>query len=199
MSEVLGSACSGLMYSGVPIIWPASVYTVCAVIAWLIAFATPKSMTLRRGPSPSTENASMLLGLMSRWTIPLRCACWIASHACSKSFSRSSMESLRESQNCVIGSPLTCSIAKNGRPDGVNPPSSTFAIPGWFMTASACRSCSKRASTAFESIPALITFSATRCTKGWRRSASHTVPKPPSPIIDSSLNGPISSPGFSRD
>jgi hypothetical protein len=45
------------------------------------------------------------------------------------------------SQN-VIGSPWTNSIAKNGRPASVAPPSKTRAMPG-SMTASACRSASK--------------------------------------------------------
>ncbi len=57
-------ACSGERYCAVPMIEPASVI-------WLEpARAMPKSATLTR-PSWST---STLCGLMSRWTIPFRCA-----------------------------------------------------------------------------------------------------------------------------
>ena len=53
-------------------------------------------------------------------------------------------------------------MTKNGRPDSVAPPSRTFAMPGWSMSASAWRSASKRATTSRVSIPSLMTFSATR-------------------------------------
>ena len=39
------SACSGLMYSGVPINWPCWVKIVCSVNCWLVALAIPKSIT----------------------------------------------------------------------------------------------------------------------------------------------------------
>ena len=87
----------------------------------------------------------------------------------------------------MIGSPFTYSIAKYGRPFAVSPPSSTFAMFGWFITASAWRSCSNRATTCFELSPRWTSLSATRCTNGCRRSASHTVPNPPSPIGEISL------------
>ena len=46
MSWLFSSACSGLMYSGVPMIAPNSVNSVCSVSRWPVALAMPKSMTL---------------------------------------------------------------------------------------------------------------------------------------------------------
>ena len=60
-----------------------------------------------------------------------------------------------------MGSPLTYSMAKYGRPCGVVPPSKTVAMVGWSMSARAWRSASKRATTCAESIPALMTLRAT--------------------------------------
>ncbi len=60
-----------------------------------------------------------------------------------------------------MGMPLTSSITKYGRPDSVEPASSTFAMLGWSISARACRSASKRAMTSFESMPGLMIFSAT--------------------------------------
>ncbi len=48
-SRPLISACSGLMYSGVPIIWANRVKSVFSVSRWSIALATPKSITLGTG------------------------------------------------------------------------------------------------------------------------------------------------------
>jgi hypothetical protein len=45
-SSALNSACSGDMYSGVPISCPLRVNKVLPVRAWLKALATPKSITL---------------------------------------------------------------------------------------------------------------------------------------------------------
>ena len=47
----------------------------------------PKSMTLGRG-RPSASVTRTFVGLMSRWTMPLVWACWIASHTSAKSSSR---------------------------------------------------------------------------------------------------------------
>jgi hypothetical protein len=44
----------------------------------------------------------------------------------------------------VMGMPRTSSITKNGRPVSVAPASSTLAMFGWSISASACRSASKR-------------------------------------------------------
>ena len=49
MSSWLNSACSGLMYSSVPIIWPNSVNIVRSVSFCAVALATPKSITLGTG------------------------------------------------------------------------------------------------------------------------------------------------------
>ena len=87
----------------------------------------------------------------------------------------------------MIGTPLTYSMTKKGRPVSVNPPSSTLAMLGWSITASACRSASKRASTDFESMPALMSLRATLRRTGCVCSATQTVPMPPSPIASSSL------------
>src|SRR5262245_23970779 len=96
-----------------------------------------------------------------------------------------------------MGMPLTSSMAKYGRPAGVAPASSTRAMLGWSIRASACRSASKRAITCFESMPALISLTATRRLTGSVCWAIHTAPMPPSPIGSSSLYGPITVPGRS--
>jgi hypothetical protein len=43
------SACSGLMYSSVPMIWPRSVKSVRSVRLYPVALAIPKSITLGTG------------------------------------------------------------------------------------------------------------------------------------------------------
>ena len=58
------------------------------------------------------------------------------------------------------------------------------------MMARACRSCSKRWSTAFESMPALISLSATFRLTGSICLATQTSPMPPSPIFSTSVYRP---------
>jgi hypothetical protein len=53
------------MYSGVPIMAPVWVNSVCWVNAWLVALAMPKSITLGTG-FPSTRETRMLVGFRSR-------------------------------------------------------------------------------------------------------------------------------------
>ena len=60
------SACSGLMYSGVPIITPKRVEIVSALSFCASALATPKSMIFAIG-FPSTSVTRMLEGFRSRW------------------------------------------------------------------------------------------------------------------------------------
>ena len=86
-----------------------------------------------------------------------------------------------------MGSPLTRSMTKYGRPLPVCPASRTLAIFGWSMRARACRSASKRAMTCLLSMPGLMTFSATRRLTGSICWAIQTVPMPPSPISSISL------------
>ena len=57
---------------------------------------------------------------------------------------------------------------------------------GWLIKASAWRSASKRWRISCESMPALITLSATRRFTGFVCSATQTVPMPPSPSFSSS-------------
>ena len=47
--EIYPDECSGLMYCGVPIICPKAVNSVFSVSSWLMALATPKSMTFTTG------------------------------------------------------------------------------------------------------------------------------------------------------
>ena len=68
---------------------------------------------------------------------------------------------------------------------------------GWSISASACRSASKRAMTCRESMPALISLTATSRLTGSVCWAIQTLPMPPSPICSSSLYGPITVPGLS--
>ncbi len=76
------SACSGLMYSGVPISCPSSVYSVSSVsdCAGRLGHAEVDDLghrapVLRSRPGRST-------GLRSRWMIPFWCACWTPSQTC---------------------------------------------------------------------------------------------------------------------
>ena len=65
MSNWFSLACSGLMYSSVPTIWPNWVNIVFSVSLWLVALATPKSITLGTGWS-SYRATSTFDGLRSR-------------------------------------------------------------------------------------------------------------------------------------
>ncbi len=106
MSAVRPAACSGLMYCGVPITEPSSVFTppalgsgICAARGpeyWIAAagpdemvgtwcgvlnsFASPQSMTSTSPNSPTM----MFSGLRSRWMMPLLCAKAMASHTLRK-------------------------------------------------------------------------------------------------------------------
>ena len=68
---------------------------------------------------------------------------------------------------------------------------------GWSIRARACRSASNRAMTCRESIPALMSLTATSRLTGSVCWAIQTVPMPPSPICSSSLYGPMTAPGAS--
>jgi hypothetical protein len=110
-SSAVVPACSGLMYSGVPIRIPCCVNSVRSVSFWLVALATPKSITFSCG-LPSSEETSTLDGLMSRWMIPFWCACWIAPHTRVNSFKRSGSDRHFRSQYSVIEMPGTYSMTK---------------------------------------------------------------------------------------
>jgi hypothetical protein len=159
--------------------------------------AIPKSITFTTG-CPSCSVTITFDGLMSRWMIPFWCACSTAWHTFWNSSSRSRIDSFAVSQYSVIGTPRTSSITKYGRPVGVAPASSTFAMLGWSIMASACRSASNRPITCRVSIPGLTIFSATFRLIGAVCCAMYTNPKPPSPISCSTLYGPIIAPGCSR-
>jgi hypothetical protein len=68
-SNPLVCACSGDMYSGVPISAPVCVKSVCCVNDWFVALAMPKSITFGTG-FPSTSVTRMFVGFRSRWMIP---------------------------------------------------------------------------------------------------------------------------------
>ena len=101
--------------------------------------------------------------------------------------------SFASSQNLFSGRPLTSSMTKNGWPVGVRPPSSTLAMLGWSIIASACRSCSKRCSTACESMPVLISFERDLALDRLGCLATQTSPMPPSPIFCWSVYRPAMS------
>src|SRR5262245_5352237 len=69
-------------------------------------------------------------------------------------------------------------MTKYGRPPAVVPASRTRAMLGWSISARACRSASKRAMTCFESIPALMSLTATSRLTGSVCWAIHTAPIP---------------------
>ena len=124
------------MYSSVPTSAPTSVYIGRSVSRWCSALATPKSMTFGTG-SPSCIETSTFAGLMSRWMIPFWCACWIAWQTATNSFSRSRTGAFSSSQYVVMGTPLTSSITKYGRPASEVPASSTVAMFLWSISARA--------------------------------------------------------------
>src|ERR1017187_6034484 len=126
--------------------------------------------------------------------IAFRCACCTPSHTRANSSSLSRKVSLCRSQYSVMAIPGTYSITKYGRPSAVEPASNTLAIAGWSISASACRSAVNRATTSRVSIPARITFSATRRRTGSFCSAIHTSPMPPSPASCSRWYGPTTAP-----
>jgi hypothetical protein len=97
MSSSFAAACSGLMYSGVPMTWPISVNIVISVRRCVVALATPKSMILGTG-RPSTSATRMFEGLRSRWMTAFWCACCTPSQTRANSSSRSRVESLRQLQ-----------------------------------------------------------------------------------------------------
>ncbi len=66
---------------------------------------------------------------------------------------------------------------------------------GWSIHASACRSCSKRATTWRVSMPSLMILSATVRRTGTSCSARKTEPNPPSPRSFFSVYGPTREPG----
>ncbi len=72
MSRPLNWACSGLMYSGVPIICAKPVKSVLSVSCCPSALATPKSITLTTG-TPSCSVTMTFEGFKSRWMMPLWC------------------------------------------------------------------------------------------------------------------------------
>ncbi len=112
---------------------------------------------------------------------PFWCACWIASQTWMNRRILAAVPTLCVSQYSSIGTPRTSSMTKYGRPSAVAPASSTWAMLGWFMSARAWRSASKRATTSLVSMPGLMILSATsRCT-GSACTARYTAPIPPSP------------------
>ena len=68
-SKLLCPACSGDMYSGVPINWAKFVNSVLSVSCWPAALAMPKSMIFTTGVSSCIATIT-LVGLRSRWMIP---------------------------------------------------------------------------------------------------------------------------------
>ena len=110
------SACSGLMYAGVPIICRCSVNSVfvgqlAVASPWRCRSRSPSARARRRASSTSTFD-----GLMSRWMMPFWCACWIAWQTGTNSSRPLAVSSFSWSQYSVIGTPLTNSITKYGVP-----------------------------------------------------------------------------------
>ena len=76
-------ACSGAMYSGVPITTPVVVSLVAAT--WRsgsIIFEIPKSSSFTKSLDSSWSSRKMLSGLRSRWTMPLAWAAPTALSTC---------------------------------------------------------------------------------------------------------------------
>jgi hypothetical protein len=111
MSMSLMPACSGDIYSGVPIICAMLVNSVLSVNSCPSALAMPKSITSTTGVV-SCRDTRTLDGLMSRWTIPFWCACCTARQTETNNSSRCRAVRWFRSQNSVIGTPLTSSITK---------------------------------------------------------------------------------------
>ena len=115
ISRPLISACSGLMYSGVPISCPSSVNSVRSVSGCAVALATPKSMTL--GTDMIVVHGDQhVRGLEVAVDDPFLVGVLDASHTWMNSASRSRTLRRWRSQYVVIGSPWTYSMTKYGRP-----------------------------------------------------------------------------------
>ena len=114
---------------------------------WPIALATPKSITLTTG-RPSCSVTSTLVGLRSRWMIPFWWACCTAWQTV-----REQLQPLAERQAVLVAvlrdRHAADQLHHEVRPARLasRPASSTRAMFGWSISASACRSASKRAMT----------------------------------------------------
>ena len=84
---------------------------------------------------------------MSRWMIPFWWACWTPGRPGRTAPAAPAASAGARRRYLVIGTPLTSSMTKYGRPLSVVPASSTLAMLGWSISARACRSASKRART----------------------------------------------------
>ena len=111
MSRLVISACSGLIYAGVPMNSSKAVKNVLSVSGPAVALAIPKSIIFGTG-TPSLTVTRMLEGLISRWMTPFWCACWMAWHTWVNNLSRSAVGTLFSSQNSVILMPRTSSMTK---------------------------------------------------------------------------------------
>ena len=109
--KALISACSGDMYSNVPIIVPYCVNRVRSVSFCSVALAMPKSITLGTG-LPSYSVTITFDGLMSRWMIPFWWACWIAWQTGTSSSNRWRGVRWLSLQYLVMGTPWTSSMTK---------------------------------------------------------------------------------------
>ena len=111
---MLGLACSGLMYPGVPTrppAWVNAFIVTSSSPAVSIALAIPKSMIL--GPGfPSTSVIRMFEGLRSRCTIAFWWACWTPSQTLIINSMRSRTLRCFCLQYVVMGRPDTYSITK---------------------------------------------------------------------------------------
>ena len=68
------AACSGDMYSGVPIAMPGLVSRRSRAASASVVFAMPKSSTLTTSAAPSRVIRKTFSGFRSRWTMPCACA-----------------------------------------------------------------------------------------------------------------------------
>jgi len=98
------SACSGLMYRGVPITTPGLV-SACVRVS-LEAPSAAAFASIRASPKSSTS------GLMSRWRMPMECASAGASAACTARSTSSPMGNGPAASRAPKVGPSTYSIAR---------------------------------------------------------------------------------------
>ena len=174
-------ACSGAMYSGVPMTAPVDVSAVAAVSAEpAMTFEMPKSSSLTWSSSPTRK---MLSGFRSRWMICLPWAAPTARSVCRMIFiARGSSSGPSRLIASASGWPCRSSITTYSRPSAAVPISLMSMMCGLPMRLAASAS---RLNRVIASLSAAyfssISLMATRLPSS-TCSASYTTPMPPRPI-----------------
>ena len=141
------AACSGAMYSGVPIATFGLVSFGCA-ISISICRAMPKSSTFTKSAWPVRAARKMFSGLRSRWITFTACAASRARQSCTAMFTARSTPRARSRWiTSARSQPSRYSMTKYTAPVAVVPESVTSTMLGWPIREAARASRRKRATT----------------------------------------------------